>query len=324
MAWSAKVVCDSVAPNGRRAISIEATYPRFIHSEVLTHRDRGRNSSSSRAIPWPAMCSRISNDPVIPLEWVREQKGMSGGPALTGEEAEKATAIWLKLRDNAVYGAQQLADLGIHKSLCNRVTEPWMWITTIMTATQWKHFFRLRAHPEAEQHFQKLARMMIEAIAQSKPKKLGTGHWHLPYVDDQDLHQSMYDMDLSKVNEHTRLLIRKSPIEMFKMASVARCARVSIISPGEAKRSLQKDMETFNRLYVGSKLIEKDKEDQFDSLPHISPFEHVLEAMGPTVTEGERWSGCVRGFKQYRKEFANEYIDTDYPEELRVTLAQLD
>jgi|SRR5690606_8116950 len=323
MGYYVKVVEDTLAPNKRRGISLEMSYPRFIHSEVLTHRDRARNSSSSRAIPWPVMCSKIRDDAVVPLAWVREQKGMMGGLALTGEDAEKATKIWLKLRDNAVYGAQELADLGIHKSLCNRVTEPWMWITTIMTATQWKHFLLLRAHPEAEQHFQHLGRLIINAIKASKPKKLKEGEWHLPYVVEEDYDECRkYAITASRYSAKTCQLINKhyeNGNEILKMISVARCARVSIVSPGEVKRNIQKDLETFDRLHCGSKMCHSDSMellggDQLDHLPHISPFEHQLMAL--SVNERDSWMGCVKGYKQYRKEFKNEYIEDDYPSDM--------
>ncbi|HEV2643681.1 MAG TPA: hypothetical protein VGT98_13280, partial [Candidatus Elarobacter sp.] len=51
MPFSARVLLDSVSPAGVRLTTMEARYPRFIHSEVMTHRVFSRNSSSSRAVP---------------------------------------------------------------------------------------------------------------------------------------------------------------------------------------------------------------------------------------------------------------------------------
>lgn len=42
----------------------------------MTHRVFSRNSSSSRAIPIEKMVQQVENDPVIPVYWGKNQKGM--------------------------------------------------------------------------------------------------------------------------------------------------------------------------------------------------------------------------------------------------------
>jgi hypothetical protein len=51
MAFSARVLLDSRSPSGARLTTLEVRYPRFIHSEMMTHRVFSRNAASSRAIP---------------------------------------------------------------------------------------------------------------------------------------------------------------------------------------------------------------------------------------------------------------------------------
>ena len=51
MSIEAKVICDSISPEGIRLTTMQLKYPRIIHSEFMTHRVFGRNASSSRAIP---------------------------------------------------------------------------------------------------------------------------------------------------------------------------------------------------------------------------------------------------------------------------------
>ena len=46
----AKMVAHSIA-NAIPIMTMELQYPRFIHSEFMTHRMFSRNASSSRAIP---------------------------------------------------------------------------------------------------------------------------------------------------------------------------------------------------------------------------------------------------------------------------------
>lgn len=262
---SCKIVADSTSPCGKRLTTIEARYPRFIHSEIMTHRDRARNAASSRAIPWPKMMAAITEDPVIPIRFGSEQKGMQTGGEI--ETPELAKEIWLKARDNAVSSAQALAELGVHKSICNRITEPWMWITVVMTATEWKNFFRLRCHPDAEIHFQELACKIRDALAISAPQRKCVGEWHLPYTVPSDFE---YD------------------IEIVKMASVARCARVSYLTH-DGVPSVAKDVALFNKLVNGS------------GFGHWSPMEHVARALKSPMR-----SGPFVGWHQFRKEFPQE------------------
>lgn len=267
-----KVILDSVAHCEKRLTTVEIRYPRFIHSEIMTHRDRARNSASSRAIPWPKMMAAITDDPVVPIRFGSEQKGMQTGGEI--DSPEEARRVWLEARDNAVRSAQQLASLGVHKSLCNRLTEPFMWITVVMTATEWKNFFRLRCHPDAEIHFQKIAGMIREALATSTPRQLDAGMWHLPYVDSEEFVHAV-----------------ETPypgIENWKKISAARCARVSYLTQ-DGVRDPAKDIELFDRLANGS------------GFGHWSPMEHVAEALATP----ER-SGPFVGWKQLRKEFPLE------------------
>ena len=64
MQITAKIIKDSINPNGVRITTVELEYPRFIHSEVMTHRMFSRNAASSRAIPFAAMQEQLTARPV--------------------------------------------------------------------------------------------------------------------------------------------------------------------------------------------------------------------------------------------------------------------
>ena len=280
--FEVKVICDSVGPSGKRLTTITATYPRFIHSEVLTHRDRERNSASSRAIPWPKMQAMIQETPVIPIRWGSEQKGMQTGNEI--DNPEEATRIWLEARDNALASAQKLADLGVHKSLVNRLTEPFMWITVVMSATEWKNFFRLRCHPDAEIHFQHIATMIREALDKSTPVNLPEGGWHRPFItdyDEQELRRKGYLHDGLR--------------DAMNRVSVARVARVSYLTH-EGRRDIDKDMELFDRLVGGS------------GFGHWSPHGQIARA----VSDPHYRSGPFVGWHQFRKDCPNECADVQH------------
>ncbi len=159
MAIEAKVLADSVAPNGRRLTTMLWTYPRAIHSEIMTHRAFSRNAASSRAIPTEKLIQRVVDDPWIPTYIGKNQKGMQAGELLTDDDLHEAQMQWLTARDQAVERARALVKIGVHKQVVNRIIEPWMWITVIVSATEWGNFFGLRDHPMAEPHFQELARL---------------------------------------------------------------------------------------------------------------------------------------------------------------------
>lgn len=287
--FDVKVVLDSVCiPTNKRITTLAITYPRFIHSEVLTHRDRARNSASSRAIPWPKMRKNVATSPVIPLIWGSEQKGMQTGGQIA--EPHEATTIWLEARDNALASADKLASLGVHKSLVNRLIEPFMWITVVMTATEWNNLWRLRCHTDAEVHFQKIAGMMRDAMVASNPQKLMPGDWHIPYAQADEMEElSKYYRDY--VDNGADITPYHHYLDMLCRASTARCARVSYLTHGGI-RSMIEDLGLFDKLVNGS------------GFGHYSPFEHPAQAHGSPHLR----SGPFIGWEQYRKQFPLENI----------------
>ena len=68
----AKIVADSTNLQGHRITTFLLTYPRFIHSELMTHRMFSRNSASSRAIPFEKMLKIVEEDPFISIAWQKE------------------------------------------------------------------------------------------------------------------------------------------------------------------------------------------------------------------------------------------------------------
>lgn len=159
---SAEIIADSVNPHGDRITSFILTYPRFIHAELMTHRLFSRNSASSRAIPFAKMIEEVTTDPFIPIAWQTAHKGMQGTQYLTKQShIDFKRNQWLHAQREAVREAQmvhapirlaysmdedphQMIDTTITKQLCNRILEPFMWHTVLVTATEYDNFFELR------------------------------------------------------------------------------------------------------------------------------------------------------------------------------------
>ena len=69
MTITAKVVADSLSPDGARITSLQLRYHRFIHAEFMTHRVFSRNAGSSRAIPIKRLIADVLRDPAVPVHW---------------------------------------------------------------------------------------------------------------------------------------------------------------------------------------------------------------------------------------------------------------
>ena len=193
----AKIIADSINKQGNRITTFLLTYPRFIHSELMTHRMFSRNSASSRAIPFERMVKMVEEDPFIPIAWQKDHKGMQGTEYLTDRKHENAVYEWLKSRDLAVKQAKMMNNDGVTKQLCNRLLEPFMWHTMLITGSKegWDNFFELRC-PKYRYHNDNTSR-----ISYYKSKK----DW-------------IYEAEnnTSRVREHERRL-RKNPFLWFEI-----------------------------------------------------------------------------------------------------------
>jgi len=274
MSISARVIEDSTCSHGKRLTTLELCYQRFIHSEFMTHRVFSRNAMSSRAIPVAKMIEQVRLNPAKPIHWGANQKGMQA-EAVVADPFE-AECQWEAAAVEAAMRAEQMVALGLHKQVVNRVLEPFQWMHTVVTATEWDNFFALRCHPDAQPEFQALANAMRDAMAESTPVNRGRpgyssdpGSWHLPYV---------------YLGEREYYLSTVLP-----KLSAARCARVSYLTHDGEKPRVDKDLELFQRL-VGS-------EPQ-----HASPVEHQAY---PAPTKDEP-SGNFKGWVQYRQVWGNK------------------
>lgn len=246
----ATLLADSqCVPTGCRITSFILTYPRFIHSELMTHRQFSRNAASSRAIPVERMIAAVEAEPAMPVEWGTTQRGMQSGPPLSGGEASAAEATWRAATEAAITHARELLERGVHKQIANRLLEPFAHMTTLVTATEWGNFFALRTHPAAQPEFQHLAFAILDAYTNSVPAQLFPGQWHLPFGE--------------KMREG-------APLDERLKVCVARCARTSYVS-FDGEFTPEQDAELHDRLAASG---------------HWSPFEHPACALSTPMQSG--------------------------------------
>lgn len=270
MGYSARILADHLAPSDSRLTTFEVTFPRIVLAEFNTHRVLSRNSASSRAIPVEKMLARVEADPFVPTYWGKNQKGMQAEQELDERERRIADGLWEGAKLDAVTNARRLLDLGVHKQLVNRLLEPFMWQTVIVTATEWKNFFALRNHSDAQPEIREIASRMEELYRSNTPKEIPTGYWHMPLLED---------METLRAEGYTE--------EQLKLISVGRCARVSYLTH-DGKRDPKADLDLCKRLQASG---------------HMSPFEHVAMARGSKIE-----SGNFRGWTQLRKRLPNEAV----------------
>ena len=134
MTITAKVICDSICKQSKiRITTLELEYPRFIHSEFMTHRVFSRNASSSRAIPVAKVIQAVIDNPAMPIHWGKNQSGMQAHEELDDSHKKSAERLWLDARDCAVQLAKEMSEVGAHKQVVNRILEPFTHIKVIVT-----------------------------------------------------------------------------------------------------------------------------------------------------------------------------------------------
>jgi hypothetical protein len=304
MSYASKIWADSLSPDGNRLTTFEVTFPRFVLAEFNTHRMLSRNSASSRAIPTEKLIERVKKDPFMPETFNQRVKGMGVGEALDDKDMKTAQMIWRFASDDAVAAAERLLRLNVDKSRANRLLEPFLWHTAIVSATEWDNFFALRDHPAAQPEIQIIAHMMREQMESSEPFQVQYGEWHLPLLSSEEYSEALCECAQTHYWED------------WKNISASRCARVSF------DKHLDEEPRE-NTLARADKL--------FRSVPaHLSPAEHVARPfteveyaiMRSRQSEEERrarnvgeepvgldemeFVGNFRGWVQYRKEIPNE------------------
>lgn len=244
---AAKVIEDSTYAHGTRVTTLEVVMHRFVLAEFNTHRAFSRNSASSRAIPVAKQLERVRTDPAVPLSFPAEQRGMQGGEELSASDRAAAEAMWIAAAQDVASRAANLALLGVHKSVVNRLLEPFLWHTVVVTSVEWDNFFTQRCSPLAQPEIRAAADAMRAALAASTPTPLEHGQFHMPYLDGSTIVEV--------------LDLEPQGMERLVEISAARCARVSYLTQ-DGQRDYREDLQLYKRLVAADP-------------PHWSPLEHV-------------------------------------------------
>lgn len=275
-------------------VTMQLEYPRFILAEVNTHRMLSKNSFSSRATPFNRMVEIIRENMVRPVAFGSNKPGMQAGEEV--KDVGSAEAHWFQAMEAAISFATQLFNLGVHKQVVNRITEPWHMMRTVMSGTEWNNMLWLRCHPDAQPEFQELAKQIAKCLDASVPMEINPGEWHLPYVHRHRtpsgklvyLDDGGYELDLQTAKE----------------ISASCCAQVS-----------------YRRLDTSATKAKDIHDRLIGSIPkHMSPTEHQATPMSIPMwklrniakdlieRDSPLFEGNLKGWVQYRKEIEDENL----------------
>jgi hypothetical protein len=336
-------------------IEVDGKYHNFLANGIVVH--------NSRAIPFEKMVEVVKKEPFIPLAFQCQHKGMQGTEYITDPYViEKKKEKWLNARDKAIRSAVDLSkeeisasyyvndengipihtkdvyieNSSVSKQICNRLIEPFMWVTQIVTGGReaFENLFRLRCpiynveglkfnskkeaielhshlkdmtdlewlqcnSGQAEIHFMDLAEKMYDALNESEPTELESGEWHIPFSNEPCFTPEMSLMD--KI-----------------VLSCAMIARTSYTKIGDEQNI---SLETARKIFDKCKKERHDsvfehagrcmtKEEWEANLRCTAIYEFFKDGLNYNIVsdcETKGWNKAFRGFLQLRT-----FIEEDY------------
>ena len=333
----AEIVAHSINEQGDELISVMATFPRIILSEMNTHRMLSKNTSSSRAIPFNKMVESVKNDTFIPIAWQKSHSGMQGTEYFDDGNVESLIQDWLRARDQAISSATFLTETGATKQLANRLLEPFMWTTMLITGPKsgWENFFHLRC-PSYETNSGKGFRSRKDALAaQLNVKDPGKDfvkesyekdfnmEWFLANKGQAEIHMmALAECIWDAYNESTPKQLKAGEwhIPFVDKIGEITCIPIAKNSPDYKKvlQGTQVMVSVAMAARTSYTVVGEEKGLDYEALiglhdrllaqdpPHSSPMEHACQA----VTDEEYnnsfkgqekgWFRNYKGFKSYR------------------------
>lgn len=247
---TAKIIADSINPAGSRLTTFEVQVPKYMLAQLNTHRTLSRNYESSRAKPFWRVLQQVCEDPYIPERFGKYNSGMQPAGYFEGEKASELNCVW---GDSATWAAHGAIDLGylnpktystahdelrkavyeggsfewfkdnppqVAKETINRLLEPFMKVTGVVSATNWDSLLTTRTAQDAQDDINTMARAIQSGLAENEPTPIKWGEWHVPfsnadYADSYELAQAVERV--ARVSYGNLHLVSKRPVgELFE------------------------------------------------------------------------------------------------------------
>lgn len=271
---------------------------------------------------------------------------MQGNEYITDEtDIELNKKAWLSAKGNAIssakylnHGVKEVRDNGVTKQLCNRLLEPFMWHTVLLTATEFDNFFELRCpkYPDiyVKGKFYKSWKEYLKHIEDTETlnyaENLNTTGKLINNKGQAEIHmmalaEAMWDAYdesnpklLNPGEWHIPFGDKIDEEELGKLLPKIQPAsvnwRIEQIYKMKIKIATARCARLSYMTFDGEIDYEKDIKlhDTLLESHHMSPFEHCARAMteteyynfikGPRYKPGDGygWSNNFKGFTQYR------------------------
>lgn len=189
------ILKDSIDKHHNRLTTFRLRLPRIILAELNTHRINSKSTSSSRAIPVKSNIEQVQNNPFIPDQWTKNSRGMFSLEVI--DEFTTIKDLWVEASKTMCYYSSELSNYELHKQYANRLLEPFMYVDTIFSGTDFDNFFHLRTAEDTQPEIRELANLMYDAYKESIPVLLKHGQWHLPYIDYKFIDQNTIEYSVN-------------------------------------------------------------------------------------------------------------------------------
>lgn len=275
--------------------------PRIILAEMNTHKSFARSVSSSRAIPVMKMLKQVWTEPFVPISFGVNIPGMQAKTELSGLSLLLVRNLWIFTSEIVCVIVWLMVKLNLHKQTANRLLEPWVYYQCTLSTDKLNNFFTLRDHPDAQPEIRLVAQLMRQANMRSPAQHLDIGEWHLPWIDSNDLPEAKEWAENNSMHINDVLL----------RASAARCARSSFANFDSGRRSIARDMQSFDKLIESKPVHASPAEHQFMVDDQI---EVVTTAQGVEIFRGNQWNnqnlhGPTDGWIVHRNMIAGHFIE---------------
>lgn len=231
-----EILKDSISPKEERLTTFRLIYPRIIHKYLLSQKTFNV-TDELRDMSYEDLSKETSERPFIPSVWKKQKPqeffdqesahqcwwALDRSWGYQENAAVKATTIltnmWMEAKNEAVYYANYLHELGVDADWCTHLLEPFIWQVSIVSSTSFTDFLKrycpryqvktrvFRSRRDVRNHYstsefeykgrslnwwmqhnqsdedmqlQLLAEAMYDALSLSKPKKLKEAEWHTP------------------------------------------------------------------------------------------------------------------------------------------------
>ena len=345
MAFFAKVKADSISPDGCRLSTIEATYPRLVHSEVMTHRMWSRNSASTRAIPIAVQLKNVLFNPFIPEKFGINKSGMQADEFLSGTKHLKAVEIWLRGRDRALTTTLELI-LGdeIMGDLFGYVPGK-EFVSGERLAEKFKELTKLL--PKSGDLIDLRQTSMLNAHKQLAGRGLEAYMWHTIVLTGTEFDNFLALRDhadaqgeIATIARHIRTALKKSTPKFVDYGQWHTPYVDEDEFPGDIELSIKASAARAGSASYGRQDVKRSPEDEviryqdYRDKFHMSPLEHqatpiskeereirnsairdiqsrgLSSGVSPLaisqLVDSLEFSGNFRGWRQHRKDIPNE------------------